>query len=205
MNFFNNSIMRVSTMFASLLAIAIACGGESEVDSLSDTTEVESVEEDWAFATWETCSSNLNDHPCNFTLEDQDGDDWSLYDHHEKVIVIDFSAIWCSVCRNIASKGDEFTQLYGEDNFIWATALLDGSTYGEPPSESEIQAWVEDYAISGPVLAGSREMISSDPVEGWPVSSWPTLVVIDADMVLVYGSHGWNEATMKEQVENALN
>ena len=29
-----------------------------------------------------------------------------------------------------------------------------------------------------------------------PITSWPTLVVIDQNMVLQYGINGWNEATV---------
>jgi len=34
---------------------------------------------------WEDCSQEMGDHPCDFTLVDQHGEEFSLYDHHGKL------------------------------------------------------------------------------------------------------------------------
>ena len=161
------------------------------------------TQQDWSFATWDDCGPLVDEHPCNFTLSDQHGTDWSLYDQHGKVIVIDFSAMWCSVCGTIAPKGDEFVSDYGAENFIWVTVLIDNAA-GETPTEADLQTWASTYGITTPVLAGSRAMVGTTAEEGWPIAAWPTLVVIDETMTVKFGIYGWNEATMRGVVESTL-
>ena len=113
-----------------------------------DDTQPEPPDRSWV--TWTECSQKPGDHPCNFSLMDQHETMVDLYDHHGKIIVIDLSSIWCGVCQNIATKGEDFVSDYGEENVIWVTILIDGLTYGVPPTLAEIQAWATNYNIAGP-------------------------------------------------------
>ena len=158
---------------------------------------------DRSWVTWTECSQKPGDHPCNFSLMDQHGDMVELYDQHGKVIVIDLSTIWCGVCNNIAQEGDEWLNDYGADNFIWLTILIDNAV-GDPPTLADIQQWATQYNISVPVLVGSRAMVDLNAETGYPCTGWPTLVVIDQDMVLQYGINGWNESTIRSWVESLL-
>jgi hypothetical protein len=47
-------------------------------------------------------------------------------------------------------------------------------------------------------------MIDSTGEDGWPISSWPTLVVVDENMTLTFGIYGWNEEMMRDAVTEAL-
>ena len=169
-----------------------------------DDTAQRTDSEDRSWVTWEECSQKPGDHPCNFELRDQHADMVELYDFHNKVIVIDLSSIWCVVCQNIATKGEEFVADYGDEDFVWITILIDGPTYGVPPTLTEILTWVTNYNITGPVLAGDRSLVDLNAETGYPITGWPTLVVIDQDMVLQYGINGWNEATIRGWVESLL-
>ena len=152
---------------------------------------------------WKECSQVVGAHPCNFTLLDQNGDSWSLYDNYGKAIVLDFSAMWCSICNKIAQKGEEFINDYGADNVVWVTILIDDAQ-GNPIDQEDLQHWVSTYNLSTPVLAGSRNMIDYSSKYGYNITSWPTMIVISKEMVITYGSHGWNEATIRQAVENNL-
>jgi len=167
-----------------------------------DDTQPEPPDRSWV--TWTECSQKPGEHPCNFSLMDQYEQMVDLYDFHEKVIVVDLSSIWCGVCQNIATKGEDFVADYGEENVIWITILVDGLSYGVPPSLADIQAWANNYSIIGPVLMGDRSLVDLNAETGYPVTGWPTLVVIDQNMVLQYGINGWNEATIRGWVESLL-
>ena len=56
------------------------------------------------------------------------------------------------------------------------------------------------------VLAGSRDMIdTTEPLEdGYPITSWPTIVVIDRSMVLQHGLNGWSQSAIQGWVEGLL-
>ena len=159
---------------------------------------------DRSWVTWEECSQKPGDHPCNFTLMDQHGDMVELYDHHGKIIIVDLSSIWCVVCNNIAAKGEEFVADYGAENVVWLTVLVDGSTYGTPPTLEEVQNWAAAYGLTGSVLLGDRSLVDLTAETGYPVSGWPTLVVIDQEMVLQHGINGWNESTIRGWVQGLL-
>ena len=171
-----------------------------------DSGEVEEVEEEDPI-TWEDCSGAPGDKACDFTFQDQDGNDWSLYDHYGTVMVIDFSTIWCGVCKSIAGDvqvhQDSYTDL-GYD-FLWVTVLVDGPSWGVPPEASEIQAWVNEYGMTtSPVLRGDRTVIDTTAVDGYPIVSWPTLVVVDETMTIHNGVGGWSESIVFGWVDEAL-
>ena len=176
----------------------------AKLEVSKDTTPTQDTPKDTnEWVTWDECAHDIGDHPCNFALMNQDGDIEELYRHHNKVIVLDLSAMWCGVCNVIATKGDELTAKYGEDKFVWITILIDNPA-GLPPELADLQLWVTTYGVESPVLAGNRDMVDLTAQEGYPITSWPTLVVIDQDMVLRHGLNGWSESVITGWVEELL-
>ena len=180
-----------------------SCGPAEVVTSEDDSESSESSESERLWMTWETCSQIPGDHPCNFTLPDQSGEDVELYDFYDKVIVIDLSAMWCSVYQNIAPYESTLIQEFGAENFVWITILLENEN-GSAPSESDLQRWASLYGITGPVLGGDRSLIDLTAQSGYPVTSWPTLVVIDKEMVVVNGVNGWSESLIRSWIQSSL-
>ena len=153
---------------------------------------------------WDDCGGEIGDHPCNMSLVDQYSDTFELYDNYGKVIVLDFSSTWCGICNLMAHDAQEFMDEYGDNNFLWVTILIENDQ-GEPPTEEDIQNWVNLYGIvDAPVVAGDRSLIDLTAESGWPIAAWPTLVVIDREMIVKYGINGWNETTIRSWVESEL-
>ena len=184
--------------FKYITVLLIGC-----LPSISKDSPDTSIETGYSFVDWEECSQVVGAHPCNFTLLDQNNNAWSLYDHYGKVVVLDFSAMWCGVCNKIAQKGEEFISDYGADEVVWATILIDDAQ-GNPIEQEDLQHWASSYNLSTPVLAGSRDMIDYSSKYGYNITSWPTMIIISKEMVITYGSRGWNEATIRQAVENNL-
>jgi thiol-disulfide isomerase/thioredoxin len=192
----------------------LADDDSSEVDSSGDddlaedsASGEEEEEEAPSPITWTDCSGIPGDKACDFMFQNQDGNDWSLYDHYGTVMVVDFSTIWCGVCKSIAGDvqvhQDSYTGL-GYD-FLWVTVLVDGPSWGVPPESSEIQAWVDEYGMTtSPVLAGDRTVIDTTAADGYPIVSWPTLVVIDETMTIHNGIGGWSESIVFGWVDEVL-
>ena len=148
---------------------------------------------------WEDCSHQIGDHPCDFTLMDQNGDEFSLYDHHGKIVILDFSAMWCGPCGMAALEVEDLQKKYG-DKIVYATVLLENQSY-KPPSKSDLRKWANHFGIeSAPVLAGNREMTSSDPKLGWAIAAWPQFYIIDQNMVIVESFKGFYPGIIENMI-----
>tara|TARA_R100001440_G_scaffold57245_3_gene77096 strand:- start:2038 stop:2637 length:600 start_codon:yes stop_codon:yes gene_type:complete len=152
---------------------------------------------------WETCSQYIGDHPCDFKLIDQNGKEFNLYDHHGKIIIVDFSAMWCLPCGRAAMEVEELQKKYNNE-IVYITILIENSIY-EPPSVADLQKWSKAFGIeSAPVLAASRDMISTDPDIGWPLFAWPQFYIIGKDLVLLESFKGFSPGRMEEVILNRL-
>jgi len=179
-----------------LTLLVVSCSPEEKklaIDSSDDRT----------WEVWENCSQKIGEHPCNFELLNHTGEKVELYDYYGKIIIIDLSTMWCGVCNTIATKGDELALRYGSENLVWLTILIE-DYYGESPDQSMLSDWQSRFNIQSQVLGGSRDLIDHTAENGYPVTGWPTLVVIDRDMVLKHGISGWSENLITQWIEEML-
>ena len=154
--------------------------------------------------TWAHCGGAVGEHPCNFTFSDQNGDDWSLYDHYGDVVVITFSTGWCHWCQVVANKAQVIQDTYSEQGLIWVTVLIEADDGGEVTNEV-LLSWTSTYNItSAPVLAGDRSIIDESAEVGFPVTGWPTIIVLDRDMIISHAQRGWSEDQVIAWIEEEL-
>ncbi len=62
------------------------------------------VDKDSLAGSFKNCGQRLGHHPCNFRLKDQNDDYWQLYNNKGKIIILDFSTMWCTVCVQAATR-----------------------------------------------------------------------------------------------------
>jgi len=171
-----------------------SCIGELEVEEgISESSPI----------TWESCSQSMGDHPCDFTLTDQAGDEWNLYDHYGSIIVLDFSAEWCGWCQVAAETTQELQDLYADDDVIYVTILVE-DMYGQPADIELAQWWSDSFGITAPVLVGSRDMLSADELVGWPVTGWPRFFFLGREMTLVNSLSGYSDESMISILDGIL-
>ncbi len=149
---------------------------------------------------------DIGDKACNFTLYDQNGDVWELYEHHGDVIVLDFSTIWCGPCQSAAQHTQQLQNDYSSQGVQVVTVLIDGPIGGTPPTENDINNWTTQHNITtAPTLIGSRTLMF-DPagVEGYPISAFPTYLYIDRNMKFYFGHVGFSEEYIRQKIEEGL-
>ncbi len=176
--------------------LGLGCGGCGK-EEIKETEPVSPI-------TWEDCSQQIDDHPCDFTLEDQNGDDWNLYDHYGSIIILDFSAEWCYYCQVAANESAAFMSNYEDDNIVYITIMVEDRYGDSPPSNEILNYWVDYFNLSEPVLAGNRDMIDSTGTTGWPVSAWPTFFIIDREMILRENMRGYSNSSLMTIIDGLL-
>lgn len=150
---------------------------------------------------WNVCSSAEGEHPCDFTLMDQHGNQVRLYDFHGKVIILDFSTMWCGPCRLAAMQVDATTAKYEEGEVVYISVLIENS-FGKAPDLRDLENWANSYGINiNPVLAGSRDWLETS---SWHIQAWPTFFIIDQKMTLRSTIVGFSGASIEAAVEDLL-
>ena len=183
-------------LFFSLLA----CMPELEVSD-SSTEEVEVALGVHASS---TCSQIPGQSICNLALKDQNDKVWQLHSLKGNVVLLDFSAMWCSPCQNAAATVQKTQDDYESEGFRYITVLIDDPDGGTIELD-DVQAWVNSYRINtATVLQGNRDLIDYDAVKGYPLASWPTFVFVDRDMNIYYGMYGFNEEFIRSKIEEML-
>ena len=150
------------------------------------------------------CSQIPGQRICNLALKDQNDKVWQLYSLKGNVILLDFSAMWCSPCQSAAATIQKTQDDYESKGFKYVTILVDDPA-GESIGLYDVQAWVDNYGIStATVLQGNRELVDYDAIEGYPLASWPTFVFVDRGLNIYYGMYGFNEEFIRSKIEEML-
>jgi thiol-disulfide isomerase/thioredoxin len=152
---------------------------------------------------WSTCGTRPAYHPCNFVLLDQNGEEFQLYDHYDKAIVVDFSAGWCGPCKRAADVVQEHSDTYAAEGLLYVTVLIETANR-EDPTVADLQAWADEHNItSAPVLAGSRALLESGGGD-WALTGWPTFYFVKREMDMHITMRGWSEEMLVELIEEIL-
>lgn len=187
-----------------LLTFLIFFAGCSAYVNDDDTSALLEPADTSSPITWDDCGGAVGDRPCDFTFVDQNGDEWNLYDNYGKVILLDFSTMWCGYCRVAAADVQLMQDTYGPDGFVWVTLLVEDNAGGEV-SLDDVQLWANTAGITtAPVLIADRSIIDTTGEDGYPVTSWPMFILVDQDMTIAWGLRGWSQQLILAAIEDIL-
>ena len=194
--------MNIQTLFKSIVLgfFLTGCGSSCNPETKESDTNVNEPD----LVTWEECGYLEGDHMCNFTLLNHDGEEFELYDHIGSPIVIDFSTMWCGYCQVAAGTIPSISDQYADNDLKFITVLIDDAS-GMPVDPEDLQLWVDTFELDDHyVLAGSREMIDPEGLEGPPISSWPSFLFIDRNMVIKSTLRGYSEYYIHDIIQNTI-
>ena len=117
--FFNFKIYQLA-LFSAFFILGCGACNKGEIDEI--------VEEENPI-TWEECGYNQGDHMCDFSLVDQNGDHFDLYDHIGDPIILDYSSMWCGYCQVAAGSVTSVQDYYADHDLLYVTILIENITF----------------------------------------------------------------------------
>lgn len=141
------------------------------------------------------CANAVGHQACDFSLQDQHGKSFQLYDEqwHGKYIAIDFSTMWCGPCMQAASELQEVSDAH--EDLLYLTVLYETWDIRDPTVE-DVAMWADTFGIKEPVLTGSRSMLGPPP-DQWEVSYIPQYYLLDRNYIIRDKFYGTDDLESK--------
>ena len=121
----------------------------------------------------------------DFTLLDADGAPWTLYEHAGDVILVDFSAMWCPHCRNLADDLQALHEAHAAEGLTVVTVLHEDLA-SQPPDADDLRQWSAAFGLTHAVLTDPDAVVEGD----WGGFYQPNVVVVGRDLVVDWRSTG---------------
>jgi len=190
-----------------ILLSMFGCAAELDVEETAEEGFVEEIEEEpteFGIINTDDCDQiAIGSNVCNIVLYDHNEDAWQLYEHEGKIIILDFSTVWCGPCQNAGHYAQPIQDEYSDD-LVFVTVLVDGAT-GDPPTKEEVDEWVSVHNITtSPVLYADRSVLDQTGETGYKVGGFPTYVFLDRNLKIHIGTVGFNNPYIHSVIEELL-
>ena len=136
----------------------------------------------------------------NVRLEDQCGEAMDLWDFRGYYLVIDSSAVNCGPCQQMAETAEAFrTRMAVTCAPVEMVTLLNASlsSINQPADLDTRLEWAKEFGITSPILAdkGAGYALLPEYLGQEDGMSFPSIVVLDPEGRVIYGSSGFGDTT----------
>lgn len=130
---------------------------------------------------------------------DQFGEEVSLWQFHDHVILLDISTMWCAPCRELAADTEHTAESYEDQGFVYLTVLQE-SVEGGPPTLEDLNLWADNFGITGPVVEDGSKATALAVQQ----NQFPAVLVIGRDLKVQQRVNPPTDAAVRAAVEQAL-
>jgi alpha-tubulin suppressor-like RCC1 family protein/thiol-disulfide isomerase/thioredoxin len=146
----------------------------------------------------------LGDTLPNFQMVDQFDAPLDLYQFHDTIVLLDFSAGWCNPCREAAKVAQALWEDYRDQGFIIIHYLTETSN-GAPGDLVLQQGWATEYGLSFPVVRQEQNVLYEDFTKSDTyIGSLPFMVLLDRNMVIDSRYGASSEQAVRTRLEQLL-
>ncbi len=135
----------------------------------------------------------------SFTETDSQGDSFTLESLRGNVILLNFSAMWCTPCRAEAIHLMDLYNTYHQNGLEIVQCIYQDED-GNPTDASDIGRWIQEYGITYTVITDPDR----SSVDTYEFTAIPFNAIIDRDFVIHYVSQGFDIDTVIRNIENLL-
>ena len=135
----------------------------------------------------------------DFTEMDANGNDFTLSSFRGRVILLNFSTVWCAPCRREAPELVQLYSTYKGQGFEVVQCIYEKGDYS-PANRDDINSWIQEFGISYTVVNDPDE----SSVNAYGFDSIPFNVVIDRDFVVRHFESGFDYNTFARTIEKYL-
>jgi len=131
----------------------------------------------------------------DFTLDNINGEQVVLSEYRGEVVLLEFMATWCPVCREETTELLKLSQRY-RDQVIIITISTDPNY----DTVNRLNTYVEAYGISWSVCRDTQDVNKK-----YEIDAIPSLILIDQHQNINWRNSGWvNSDTLSEPIAQLL-
>lgn len=118
---------------------------------------------------------------------DQFGDEVSLWQFHDRWVLVDISTMWCAPCQDLARGTEDLYQAYRDRGLVYLT-LLHENVGNDPPTVDDLALWARMPEggegaydlITAPVVADPKGRSGS--IQAIRANQYPVVLLVDTEL-----------------------
>jgi thiol-disulfide isomerase/thioredoxin len=133
-------------------------------------------------------------------LQDQHGDEVSLWQFYGNVVVLDVSTMWCAPCRELAAEVEATQTDYDAEGFVYVT-VHQQDIDGAPPNKADLELWASSYGIETAPILADTDLLTAPAIRN---GQFPAVLILDRKLSVRRRANPPTDAAIRAAVESLL-